>query len=65
MKRSTKLRHELSGLQSAAKALGDSTNREIKSVKNRILSATGRAAIAKAAKKRWAKVRKRAKRAVS
>jgi hypothetical protein len=31
------------------------------SVKKRVLSAAGRAAIVKAAKKRWAKVRKQAK----
>ena len=60
-KQLAKLQHELSGLQSAAKALGDSTSQEIKSVKKRVLSAAGRAAIAKAAKKRWAKVRKQAK----
>jgi hypothetical protein len=62
-----KLQHQLSGLEAAAEALGNSTNRqvnrEMKSVKKRVLSAAGRAAIAKAAKKRWAKVRKQAKKA--
>jgi hypothetical protein len=58
-----KLQHQLSGLEAAAKALGDSTNKEIKVVKKRVLSAAGRAAIAKAAKKRWAKARKQAKKA--
>jgi hypothetical protein len=47
--------------QAAAKALGRSTNHEISGVKKRVLSAAGRAAIAKAAKKRWAKIRKQAK----
>jgi hypothetical protein len=61
----TRLQNRLSGLEAAAKVLGDSTNKEIKSVKKHVLSAAGRAAIVKAAKKRWAKVRKRAKRAVS
>jgi hypothetical protein len=56
-----KLQHQLSGLEAAAKALGDSTSKEIKSVKKHVLSAAGRAAIVRAAKKRWAKVRKRAK----
>ena len=56
-----KLQHQLNGVRAAAKALGDSTNYEIKGVKKRVLSAAGRAAIAKAAKKRWAKVRKQAK----
>jgi hypothetical protein len=36
-------------------------NRELKGVKKRVLSAAGRAAIIKAAKKRWAKVRAQAK----
>jgi hypothetical protein len=48
-------------LEAAAEALGDSTNKEIKSVRKRVLLAAGRAAIAKAAKKRWAKVRAQAK----
>ena len=56
-----KLQHQLSGVRAAAKALGDSTNRELKGVKKRVLSAAGRAKIAKAAKKRWAKVRAQAK----
>jgi hypothetical protein len=56
-----KLQHQLSGVRAAAKALGDSTNREIKGVKKRVLSAAGRAAIVKAAKRRWANIRKQAK----
>jgi t-SNARE complex subunit (syntaxin) len=60
-KKLAKLQHQLSGLEAAAKALGNSTNHEIKSVKKRVLSAAGRAAIAKAAKKRWAKIRAQAK----
>ena len=64
-KQLAKLQHQLNGLVSAAEALGNSTsrqvNRELKVVKKRVLSAAGRAAIAKAAKKRWAKVRKQTK----
>ncbi len=56
-----KLQHQLNGVRAAAKALGDSANRELTSVKKRVLSAAGRAKIAKAAKKRWAKVRAQAK----
>ena len=56
-----KLQHQLSGVQAAAKALGDSTNLEIKSVKKRVMSAAARAKIGKAAKKRWAKFRAQAK----
>jgi t-SNARE complex subunit (syntaxin) len=58
------LQHQLSGLEAAAKALGNSTNYEIKSAKKHVLSAAGRAAIARAARKRWAKVRKQAKKKV-
>jgi hypothetical protein len=56
-----KLQHQLSDIQAAAKALGHTAEREVIGVKKRVLSAAGRAAIIKAAKKRWAKVRKRAK----
>ena len=57
--------HLLSAVRMAAKALGHSTEREVVGVKKRVLSAAGRAAIIKGAKKRWAKVRKQAKRCVS
>jgi hypothetical protein len=60
-----KLNHQLSGVRAAAKALGSSAEREVVDVKKRVLSAAGRAAIAKAAKKRWARVRKQAKKAIS
>jgi hypothetical protein len=46
-----------SGKRAAAKALGLSTEREVVGAKKRVLSAAGIAAIVKAAKKRWAKVR--------
>jgi hypothetical protein len=41
--------------------LGGSAERDVVAVEKRVLSAVGRAAIIKAAKKRWAKVRKPAK----
>ena len=56
-----KLQHQLNGVRGAAKALGHSVEREVVGVKKRVLSAAGRAAIIKAAKKRWAKVRKHAR----
>jgi hypothetical protein len=56
-----KLQHQLHGIRAAANAFGYSAEREVTGVKKRVLSAAGRAAIVKAAKKRWAKVRKRAK----
>jgi hypothetical protein len=60
-----KLNRQLNGVRAAAKALGHSTEREVVGAKKRVLSAAGRAAIIRGAKKRWAKVRKQAKRAVS
>ena len=59
------LQHDLSGLQSAAVALGKSASRDLTSAKKRVLSPAGRAKISKAAKKRWAKIRAQAKRAVA
>ena len=56
-----KLNHQLNRVRSAAKALGGSAEREVAGVKKRVLSVAGRAAIAKAAKKRWAMVRKQSK----
>ena len=58
-----RLQNQLSGLEAAARALGDSTSKEIKVAKKRVLSTAGRAAIAKAAKKRWAKLRAQGKKA--
>jgi hypothetical protein len=55
------LQQELNGIRAAAKALGQSTGREIKTVKKRVMSATARAKIGRAAKKRWAKFRAEAK----
>jgi hypothetical protein len=56
-----KLQQQLTGIRSAAKALGDSTSREVTTVKKRVLSAAARAKIGRAAKKRWAKFRAQAK----
>jgi hypothetical protein len=64
-KQLAKLNHQLTGVRAAAKALGQSANKEMTVAKKRVLSAAGRAAIIRGAKKRWAKVRKQAKRAVS
>jgi hypothetical protein len=53
----TKLQGKLSGVRAAAKALDDSTVREVTQVKNRVMSAAARAKISKAAKLRWARFR--------
>ena len=55
------LQRQLDGIRSAAKALGHSAGKQMKTVKKRVLSEAGRAKIAKAAKKRWAKIRAEAK----
>ena len=54
----------VSGVRAAAKALGHSAEREVVHAKKRVLSAAGRAAIVKAAKRRWAKVTKEVKKVV-
>jgi hypothetical protein len=60
-----KVQHQLDGVRSAAKALGHTAAVEVKGAKKRVLSAAGRAAMSKAAKERWAKVKKQAKKVVS
>jgi hypothetical protein len=60
-KRLGRIQHQLNGVRAAAKALGDSTSKELKLVKKRVLSAAGRAKISRAAKKRWKKIRAQAK----
>jgi hypothetical protein len=60
-----KLHGKLGSVRAAAKALGNSAVRETKQVKQRVLSAAGRAKISRAAKARWAKVRAQAKKSVS
>jgi hypothetical protein len=63
-KRLKMVQGKLNGIQAAAKALGRSTTKEVKGVKKRVLSTVGRAKIAAAARRRWAKVRTSAKKAV-
>jgi hypothetical protein len=60
-----KLQNDLIGLQSAAKALGRSASRDLTRVKKRVMSAAARAKISRASKKRWAKFRAQAKKAVA
>ena len=59
----SKLQRRLSGVQAAAKALGDKAVREVTQVKKRVMSAAARAKISKATKARWAKFRAQAKKA--
>ena len=60
-----KLQGQLEGLKAAAQALGNSASNELGKARKRVLSAAGRAKISAAAKRRWAKVRAGAKKAVS
>ena len=56
------------GFQEAVRYLhvpNSTANRDLTSAKKRVLSAAGRAKISKAAKKRWAKVKAQAKKAVA
>ena len=55
------IQQQLNGVRAAAKALGDSTSRELTDAKKRVLSAAARAKIGRAARKRWAKFRAQAK----
>lgn len=59
------LQRQLNGVKSAAKALGNSAGKDLASAQKRVLSAAARAKISRAAKRRWAKVRAGAKKAVS
>jgi len=65
VKQLSKLQGDLEGIRNAARALGHSANREGKTIKKRVLSAAGRAKIAAAARRRWAKVRASAKKIAS
>ena len=56
-----KLQGKLSGVRAAAKALGETTIKEVTQVKKRAMSATARAKISKATKARWPKFRAQAK----
>jgi prophage DNA circulation protein len=60
-KQLAKLQGQLNGLESAAEVLGNSANRQLNGVKKHVLSAAGRAKIAAAARKRWARVRAQAR----
>ena len=64
-KQLAKLQNHLIGLQSAARALGKSASRDLNSAKKRVMSAAARAKLSRAAKKRWAKIRAQAKKAVA
>jgi hypothetical protein len=53
----SKVQSKFDGLRAAAKALGDSTIREVTQVRKHVLSAAAKARISKATKARWARFR--------
>jgi len=63
-KQLAKIQHQLSSVRNAAKALGRSAEKNVTRATKRVLSAAARAKISKAAKKRWAKFRAQAKKAL-
>jgi cell division septum initiation protein DivIVA len=64
-KKVSKLQRELDGLTGAARVLGNSTAVRLDNAQKRVMSAAARAKISAAAKRRWAKVKAGAKKAVS
>jgi hypothetical protein len=64
-KQISKMQGRLDGLKAAAKALGNSVNHELARVQKRMLSPAARAKMSRAAKRRWARVKAGAKKAVS
>jgi hypothetical protein len=60
-----KMQGKLHGLRAAASALANSANLEMVRVQKRVLSPAARAKMSRAAKRRWAKVRAGARKAVS
>jgi hypothetical protein len=63
-KRVGKLHQQLEGLKAAAKVLGNSASNELGRARKRVLSAAARAKMSAAAKRRWAKVKAGARKAV-
>ena len=64
-KQVSRLQRELDRLNAAAKALGSAASDGFGRAERRVLSAAARAKISRSAKRRWAKVRAGAKKAVS
>lgn len=64
-KKVAKLQRELEGLTAAARVLGNSAAVRLDNAQKRVMSAAARAKISTATKRRWAKVKAGAKKAVS
>jgi hypothetical protein len=64
-KQVSKIQRQVEGLKAAAKVLGNSAGHELGKARKRVMSAAARAKISAAAKRRWAKVRAGARKAVS
>jgi hypothetical protein len=59
-----KLQHQLEGLKAAARVLANSASNQVGKARKRVMSAAARAKISAAAKRRWAKVKAGARKAV-
>jgi hypothetical protein len=55
------IQHRLKGIKAAAEAMGRSADKKVIKGTRRVLSATARAKIGNATRKRWAKLRAKAK----
>ena len=64
-KQLSNLQSQLHGVRKAAEALGHSTSNGFSKVRKRVVSAAAKAKMSRAAKKRWAKIKATAKKAVS
>jgi hypothetical protein len=60
-----KLQGQLEGLKAAAQSLGNSVGNELGKTRKRVMSMAARAKMSAAAKRRWAKVKAGARKAVS
>lgn len=64
-KQINRMQGRLDGLRTAANALATAANHEMAHAQKRVLSPAARAKISRAAKRRWARVKAGAKKAVS
>ena len=64
-KKLAEVHKQLDGVRRAGEALGHSVDKKVAKAGKRVMSAAARSKISKAAKKRWAKFRARAKKAVA
>jgi hypothetical protein len=64
-KQLSKLQKQLDGVRAAGRALGNSAGHKLVRVRKRVLSEAARAKMSRAARRRWAKLKAREKKATS